>query len=159
MAKAKNPIPEGYHSVTPYLTVKGAAKAIEWYVSALGAKELYRMDGPHGSIVHAELQIGDSRIMLADEHPEMGARSPASVGGTPVGLMLYVPDVDAVFERAVKTGATSERPIADQFYGDRTGSIVDPFGHKWTIATHVEDVSPDEMERRYGEMMAKMGQP
>ncbi|WP_053231418.1 VOC family protein [Sandaracinus amylolyticus] len=156
--KAKSAIPEGYHSVTPYLIVKGAAKAIEWYARALGANELYRMDGPGGSIVHAEIQIGDSRVMLADESPEMGATAPGSLGGTPVGLMLYVTDVDAVFARAVKEGAKQERPVADQFYGDRMGSMVDPFGHKWTIGTHVEDVSPEEMEARHREFMAKMGQ-
>lgn len=142
------PIPEGYHAVTPYLIVKDAARAIAFYQKAFGAKELFRMARPDGKVEHAELQIGDSRIMLADESPELGARSPQSIGGTPVTIHLYVDDVDAVARRAVDAGAQLMRPIADQFYGDRNGSVADPFGHMWWISTHKEDVTPDEMKRR-----------
>jgi PhnB protein len=134
--------------VTPYLIVKGAANAIDFYKKALGATELMRFAGPGGTIGHAEIKIGDSPIMLADEHPQMGYRSPASLGGTPVSIMLYVDDVDKVVDGAVKAGAKLERAVADQFYGDRNGTIHDPFGHVWTIATHKEDVSQEEMERR-----------
>jgi PhnB protein len=140
--------PDGYHSVTPYLIVRGGAKAIEFYRNAFGADELFRMESPGGGIGHAELQIGDSRVMLADEHPEVGAKSPASVGGSAVHLMIYVDDCDAVFNRAIAAGATETRPLRDEFYGDRTGNLVDPFGHCWTIATHKEDVPPEELERR-----------
>ncbi|HZP31829.1 MAG TPA: VOC family protein [Candidatus Acidoferrales bacterium] len=142
------PIPEGYHSITPYLIVTGAASAIEFYKHAFGARELMRIPHPDGRIGHAELQMGDSRIMLADEFPEIGARSPMSLGGTPVSILLYVEDVDAITTRAVAAGAKMLRPIKDQFYGDRTGTLSDPFGHQWTIATHKEDVSPDEMKKR-----------
>lgn len=154
-SKAKSAIPSGYHSVTPYLIVRGAAKAIDWYREAFRAEEMFRMDGPGGTITHAEIKIGDSVLMLADEHPDVGARGPQSIGGTPVGLMIYMADCDAVFARATKAGATVERPLADHFYGDRSGSIVDPFGHKWTIATHVEDVSPEEMAQRHEEWVAQ----
>ena len=147
MAKVK-PIPEGYHAVTPYLIVKGAASAIAFYEQAFGAKELYRLAEPDGRVAHAELQIGDSRVMLADENPQMGARGPQSIGGTPVSLSLYVEDVDATVARAVKAGAKLIRPVADQFYGDRTGGVTDPFGHAWFVMTHVEDVPPDEISRR-----------
>ncbi|MBN1205907.1 MAG: VOC family protein [Myxococcaceae bacterium] len=150
MAKA---IPEGYHTVTPYLIVKGAARALEFYKKAFNAKELGRMEGPGGTIGHAEFQIGDSRIMIADESPDMGARSPETVGGSPVGLCLYVEDVDALFKQAVSAGAKEERPVKDQFYGDRSGTVRDPFGHQWTIATHKEDVPPEEMKRRMDAMM------
>jgi PhnB protein len=140
-------IPEGYHTVTPYIIIDGAAEAIEFYKKGLGAKELMRIE--HGGKVgHAEIQIGDSRIMLADEFPEMGARSPKSLGGTPMGLCLYVENADAVVEQAVAAGAKVERPVQNQFYGDRSGTVIDPFGHKWTISTHVEDVSPEELQRR-----------
>ena len=142
------PVPDGYHSVTPYLVVKGAARAIDFYVRAFGAVELMRMPAPGGRIGHAELRIGDSPVMLADENPEVGARSPETVGGSPVGLMLYVPDVDATVERAVAAGAHLTRPVANQFYGDRSGGVTDPFGHVWFVATHVEDVPPEELERR-----------
>jgi PhnB protein len=142
------PIPEGYHSVTPYLIVTGAASAIEFYKHAFGAKELMRIPHPDGRVGHAELQIGDSRIMLADEFPEMGARSPMTLGGTPVGIQLYVDDVDAVTTRALAAGAKTLRPVKDQFYGDRSGTLSDPFGHQWTISTHKEDVSLEEMQRR-----------
>jgi PhnB protein len=145
-------IPQGYHTATPYLIVKGAARAIDFYKQAFGATELMRFPGPGGSIGHAEIRIGDSPIMLADEAPQMGYRSPTSIGGTPVSLMLYVEDVDKVADRAVKAGAKLERAVADQFYGDRNGTIHDPFGHVWTIATHKEDVSPEEMQRRAAAM-------
>lgn len=147
-----NPIPAGYHTLTPYLIVKGAAKAIEFYKKALGAEELFRMDMGGGMIGHAELMLGTSRIMLADEYPDMGAVGPHTVGGSPVSLMMYVKDVDAVAATAVKEGMKVIRPIANQFYGDRSGSFEDPFGHKWNISTHVEDVSPEEMDRRMAQM-------
>jgi PhnB protein len=150
-----SPIPKGFHSVTPYLIVKGAAQAIDYYKKVFGATELFRMDGPGGKVGHAELQIGDSRIMLADENPSMGQgyTSASSLGATPVSLYLYVPDVDRVVERAVAAGAKTLRPVEDQFYGDRSGQIQDPFGHLWGIATHVEDVSPAEMEERAKKVM------
>ncbi|HEX5271195.1 MAG TPA: VOC family protein [Gemmataceae bacterium] len=150
---AVNPIPDGYHAVTPYLIVKGAAQAIEFYKKAFGAVELFRFPGPDGRVGHAEIQLGDSRVMLADEHPQMGAVSPQTVGGTPVGLCLYVADVDAVAKQAVAAGAEVVRPVQDQFYGDRSGTFADPFGHKWTVATHKEDVTPQEMQRRMNELM------
>jgi PhnB protein len=139
--------PEGYHSVTPYLIIGGAAKAIEFYKKALGATEVMRLDHG-GKIGHAEIKLGDSHVMLADEFPEMGNRGPQSLGGTTVGLCVYVPNVDAVFKQAVDAGAKVERPVQDQFYGDRSGTIIDPFGHKWTIATHIEDVPPEEIGKR-----------
>lgn len=147
-------IPDGYHSVTPYLIVKGAADAIEFYRRAFGAVELFRMAKPDGKVGHAELRIGDSVIMLADEHPDMGYRSPSSLGGSSVSIMLYLEDVDAVFARALEAGARAQRGVADQFYGDRNGILEDPFGHVWTVATHVEDVPPEEIERRVAAMMA-----
>src|SRR5688500_4151320 len=137
------PIPAGYHTVTPYLVVRGCARALEFYKRAFGATELFRMESPSGKIGHAEMRIGDSVVMLADEHPEMGALSPESVGGSPVGLHVYVDDVDGVAGEATKAGATVERAVQNQFYGDRSGTFLDPFGHRWTIATHVEDVSPE----------------
>jgi PhnB protein len=145
---AVNPIPEGYPAVIPYLIVDGAAAAIDFYREVLGAKERTRMPGEGGKIGHAELQIGDSVVMLADPHPEWGARAPGEVGGTPVGIMVYVEDVDATFARALAAGAIVHSPVEDQFYGDRSGQFVDPFGHWWTVSTHVEDVDPDEMARR-----------
>jgi PhnB protein len=151
--KATNPIPKGYHSITPYLICKGAASAIDWYKKALGAEELFRMPGPDGTLGHAEIKLGDSVVMLADEFPQMGAKSPATIGGTPVSLMLYVKDSDAVFKNAVAAGAKVKGELKDQFYGDRSGMIEDPYGHIWTISTHVEDVSPDEMARRSAEAM------
>ncbi|HET6437689.1 MAG TPA: VOC family protein [Anaeromyxobacter sp.] len=147
------PIPDGYHAVTPYLICRGAQQAIEFYTRAFQAKELYRMPGPDGKIMHAEIQVGDSRVMLADETPDF--RSPQTVGGTSVSIMLYVNDVDATFRRAIDSGATVLRDVKNQFYGDRTGTLADPFGHVWTIGTHVEDVSPAEMKRR----MAEQGHP
>jgi PhnB protein len=149
-----SPIPAGYHTVTPYLIVKGGAAALEFYTKAFGAQELFRMPGPDGVLAHAEMQIGDSRIMLADEFPNMGHRGPQSLGGTSVSLLLYVEDVDARFRQAIAAGAKELKPVENQFYGDRSGTLTDPFGHVWTIATHVEDVSPEEMDRR---MKAKFG--
>lgn len=148
------PIPDGYHTVTPYLIVSGAAQAIDFYVRAFGATELMRLPDGKGRISHAEIRIGDSMIMLADEHPEMGYRGPRTLGGTSVSILLYMADVDAVFERAIKAGGKSQRPVADQFYGDRMGTLEDPFGHVWTIGTHVEDVSEEEMKRRMAEARA-----
>lgn len=143
-------VPKGYNSITPYLVIKGASQAIEYYKKVFGATELFRMDGPKGTVGHAELQIGDSRIMLADENPNMGQghASPSSIGASPVSLYLYIPDVDRIFERAVSAGAKVIRPVEDQFYGDRSGFLQDPFGHLWGLATHVEDVAPEEMETR-----------
>jgi PhnB protein len=148
MTAAVKPIPEGYHSVTPYLIFKGASDAIEFYKNALGASEVMRLDDPSGRIHHAEIKIGDSRIMLADEHPELQAHSPKTIGGSPVSMHVYVADVDAAVERAVRAGAKLVRPVADQFYGDRTGGIEDPFGYRWFIATHKEDLTMDEIRRR-----------
>lgn len=145
---AVKPIPEGYHTLTPYLIVKGAAAALEFYARALGAQELVRMADPSGKVGHAEMKIGDSPFMLADEFPEMGALAPPAGGGHSVSFLVYVPDVDAAFARALAAGAKAVRPVQDQFYGDRSGTLEDPFGHQWTLATHVEDVSPEEMERR-----------
>lgn len=147
-------IPDGYHSLTPYLIVKGAAKALDFYKQAFGAEELMRME-MGGQVGHAEIQIGDSRIMLADEHPEMNALAPQSAGSSGVGLCLYVENVDEVVARAVEAGANIERPLQDQFYGDRSATLVDPFNHRWTVATHIEDVSPEEMDRRMAAMQAQ----
>jgi len=147
-------IPDGYHTATPYLIIKGAAKALDFYKKAFGATELMRMQGPDGKVGHAEIKIGNSPIMLADEFPDMGYKSPLSLGGSPVSIMLYVENVDKTVERAVAEGAKITKPIQDQFYGDRNGSIHDPFGHVWTISTHVEDVSPEEMQRRAEAMHA-----
>jgi PhnB protein len=147
MASAK-PIPDGYHSVTPYLFVRSAASAIDFYKSAFAATETVRMAGPNGRIMHAELRIGDSIVMLADENPQTGMMSPQTIGGFSVGLHLYVENVDAVIQKAVDSGAKLLRPIKDQFYGDRSGSLLDPFGHMWSVSTHVEDVSPEEMRKR-----------
>ena len=149
------PIPEGYHHVTPYLFVKSAAKAIDFYKSVFAATEIMRMPGPDGRIMHAELRIGDSIIMLADENPKNGIMSPQTVGGFSVGLHAYAENVDAVIQKAVENGAKLLRPIQNQFYGDRSGTFLDPFGHMWSVATHVEDVSPEEMRRR---MASAMGQ-
>jgi PhnB protein len=145
---AVKPIPDGYHSVTPYLIIRAAAEAIEFYKTAFGAIELMRMPAPGGKIGHAEIKIGDSPIMLADEFPEMGYKSPQTLGGSPVSIMIYVEDVDVVFDQAVGAGAKVQRPVKDQFYGDRMGTLEDPFGHVWHVSTHKEDVSAEEMERR-----------
>jgi len=152
MATVK-PIPDGYPRVTPYLHVDGASKAIDFYRTVFGAKERMRMAGPDGRIGHAELEIGNSMIMVADEHPDMNVRGPKSVGGTPVTVLVYVDDVDRAFERALKAGAKELRPVENQFYGDRSGQFEDPFGHHWNVATHVEDVPPDEMAKRAAKMM------
>lgn len=142
------PIPEGYHAVTPYLIVRGGADAIDFYQKAFGAVELFRFPSPDGKIGHAEIKIGDSPIMLADEYPDMGYNGPHSMGGSPVSLMIYVEDVDAVFARAVEAGADIKEALQDKFYGDRMGTVTDPFGHVWHVATHKEDVSVEEMKRR-----------
>lgn len=147
------PIPDGYPQLSPYLCIDGAAAAIDFYATVFGAKERSRMPAPGGRVGHAELQLGDSLIMLSDEWPEMGNLSPKSVGGTPVTLSVYVDDVDDVFTRALQSGATEVRPVENQFYGDRMGLLEDPFGHRWSVATHVEDVSPEEMGRRAAEAM------
>jgi PhnB protein len=150
-----SPIPQGYHSITPYLVIKGAAQAIDYYKKVFAATEVVRMNAPDGKVGHAELQIGNSRFMLADENPSMGQgyTSAATIGGSPVSLYLYVPDVDKVVERAVAAGAKTLKPVQDQFYGDRSGFIQDPFGHLWGIATHVEDVSPEQMKERMKKVM------
>ena len=150
---AVEPIPEGYHTATPYLIVMGAAAAIDYYKKAFGATERMRHVAPGGKIGHAEIQIGDSVLMLADEYPDMQAFCPTTIGGTPVSIVLYVTDVDTVFNRALAGGATPIHPLQDKFYGDRTGTLRDPFGHLWTIATHKEDVSPEEMQRRAAAQM------
>ena len=150
---AVNAIPEGYHSVTPYLVVDGATAAIDWYKTALGAQEIMRM--PMGDrIGHAEIRIGDSVVMLSDEWPDMNLLGPKARGGVTASLMIYVPDVDAAFARAIQSGAIEERAVADQFYGDRSGTLIDPFGHRWMISTHIEDVTPEAMQDR----MAKMAE-
>jgi len=153
---AVKPIPEGYHTVTPYLTVNDGAKAIEFYKRAFGAQERSRMNGPQGKIGHAELKIGDSIIMLADEFPGAGCRSPQSAGGTTVNIFLYVNDVDSVYNQAVNAGAKPDMPVSDQFWCDRYGKVTDPFGHSWSLATHKEDVAPAEMQKRAQEAMSKM---
>ncbi|MET0660335.1 MAG: VOC family protein [Steroidobacteraceae bacterium] len=145
---APKPIPDGYHSVTPYLVIDGAADALEFYKRAFGATEQFRMPAPGGKIGHAEIKIGDSVIMLADEYPEMGARSPRALGGAAVSLMIYVERVDDVFKQALKAGAKELQPLENKFYGDRSGTLQDPFGHVWTISTHIEDVSTEEVRRR-----------
>jgi PhnB protein len=146
-------IPAGYHSVTPYLTFKDAGAAIDWYARAFGAIEEVRMRGPGGSVAHAEIAIGDSRVMLADENPTFGNKSAQSIGGSPVAFMLYLEDVDAAFAKAVQAGAKVVRTVQNQFYGDRSGTLEDPFGLQWTIGTHIEDVSPEEMKRRMQNMI------
>lgn len=149
---AVKPIPDGYHTVTPYLIIRGAARAIEFYQKAFAAEEQMRFGQPGGKIGHAEIKIGDSVIMLADEFPEMGFSGPETIGGSPVCILLYVKDVDAVAAQAVAAGAQVKRPVKDQFYGDRSGTFVDPFGHIWTIATHKEDVSEEELQKRMSAM-------
>jgi PhnB protein len=148
MADVK-PIPDGYHTVTPYLIMKDAAAAIEFYKKALGATEVMRLADESGKVMHAEIKVGDSVIMLADEFPDMGVVGPQTLGGTPVTLHLYVEDVDSFFQRAIDAGASVKRPVQDQFYGDRSGQFVDPFGHSWSVGTHKEDVTPEEMMKRF----------
>ncbi len=157
MANAKA-IPQGFHSVTPYLTLNDAARAIDFYKRAFGAQEVTRMDGPGGKVMHAEIRIGDSIIMLGDEMPGMGNKSPQSLGGTGSGVLLYVENVDSVYNQAISAGGTVESQPSDMFWGDRYGRLKDPFGHSWAIATHIEDVAPVEMQKRMQEMMAKMAQ-
>ncbi len=147
-------IPKGFHAITPYLAVKDANAAIEFYRHAFGAREIGRIAIPGGAVGHAELQVGDARIMLAEEMPAWGNKSPTTLGGSPVGIALYVVDVDATFERVLAAGATVIEPVKDQFYGDRSGTLLDPFGHKWHILTHIEDVSFDEMQRRCDAMFS-----
>jgi PhnB protein len=149
---AVKPIPDGYHTITNYLIVNDAKAAIEFYKQAFCATELFRLPMPDGRVGHAEIKIGDSIVMLADEFPEMDAKSPLAYGGTPVSMLIYVEDVNNAFSRAIAAGGKELRPLKDQFYGDRSGTLVDPFGHKWTIASHVEDVSPEEMNRRMASM-------
>ena len=150
------PIPDGYHTATPYLIVNDAAAAIDYYKRAFGATELMRLPRPDGKVAHAEIRIGDSTIMLADEAPQMGARSPKTIGGSPVSIMLYVENVNDRFPKAIAAGGKEIHPLKDQFYGDRSGTLEDPFGHTWTIGTHVEDVSPEEINKRIAAM--KKGQ-
>jgi len=156
MAKAKA-IPDGYHNITPYLVIKGASAAIDFYKQAFGAVEIMRMPQPDGRVGHAELKFGDSHVMLADEFPELDVVGPITLGNSPVGLLLYVDDVDKTVERAVALGAKIKKPVQDQFYGDRSGTLIDPFGHKWTLATHKEDVSDEELRRRAEAAHKKQG--
>ncbi len=153
-----NPIPRGYHTATPYLTVNDCARAIDFYKDAFGAQEIMRMDGPPGKIGHAEIKIGDSFLMLSDEMPGGGNRSPKSLGGTTASVFLYVNDVDSAYKKAVEAGATGDMPPTDMFWGDRFGKLTDPFGHTWAMATHKEDVAPEEMQKRMQQEMAKMRQ-
>jgi PhnB protein len=155
MASKVSPIPKGYHTISPNLVVSDADQAIDFYKKAFGAQELFRMNFPSGKVVHAELKIGDSMLMLADEMPGGKCRAPQSLGGSPVNIFLYVEEVDRVFKQAVDAGAKVEMPLADMFWGDRWGSLTDPFGHSWSLATHKEDVKPDELRRRGQEEMAK----
>lgn len=147
------PIPDGYHTVTPYLITHDSAAAIEFYKEAFGATEKMRLSGPEGKVMHAEIIIGDSHVMLADEFPDMDIRGPKTLGGTPASLLIYVENVDEVFAKALAAGAVEKRPLCDQFYGDRSGVVEDPFGHQWSIATHIEDLTQEELDRRFTEMM------
>ncbi len=149
--------PEAYHSVTPYLIVEGAAAAIEFYQTLFGATEVMRIPGPDGKLMHVEIQIGDSRVMLADPCPDMGAMAPPHFGGSPQFLMIYTEDADRMFDGAVAAGSEVVRPMMDQFYGDRSGTLKDPFGHQWTLATHIEDVSEEELAKRLEAMMQQPG--
>jgi PhnB protein len=152
VAQHVNPTPKGYHTITPYLMVKGAVEAIRFYTRVFHASEIMRIPGPEGKVMHAEIKIGDSTVMLADEMPNCEFKSPQSMGGSPVALLAYVDDVDACSARALAAGAKQIKPVENQFYGDRSGTLADPFGHIWTISTHVEDVSPEELQRRMAEM-------
>ncbi|MEA2696571.1 MAG: PhnB protein [Myxococcales bacterium] len=156
MATKVKAIPDGYHSVTPYLSIKGAKEALEFYKRAFGAEEIFKMEMPDGRLGHAEIQIGNSRLMLSDEMPEMAeaiTRSPKTLGGSTAGFSIYLENVDARFQQAIDAGATVMRPVTTQFYGDRSGTLQDPFGHLWTLSTHVEDISPDEMNARMAKLM------
>ncbi|HVH85615.1 MAG TPA: VOC family protein [Terriglobales bacterium] len=155
MSKRVKPVPDGYNTVTPYLTVRGAAAAIDFYKRAFGATELFRMPGPDGKIMHAEILIGDSHVMLADESARAEAKAPETLKGTSASIFLYFEDVDASFKRAVDAGATTTQPLQNMFWGDRFGKLTDPFGHKWMLASHVEDVSPAEMEERMAAAVAQ----
>jgi PhnB protein len=157
MAKTVKRVPEGYHTLTPHLVVHGAAQAIEFYKKAFGAKELRRSPGPGGKLMHAELQIGNSRLMLNDDFPEMGAVSPQALKGTPVTIHIYVEDADAMFQQAVKAGAKVLMDLADQFWGDRYGVVTDPFGHHWSIGSHIKDLTPEELQKAGAAAMAQMG--
>ena len=159
MAEKVNAIPDGYHSVTANLVIKGASKAIDWYKEALGAQELYRMPGPDGRLMHAEIKIGDSVIMLTDEMPEMGGKGPVTLGGTPVSLMIYCKDCDALFNRAVSAGASVRMPLEDAFWGDRWGMVTDPFGHVWSVATRKKNLSVPEMKLAMDAFMANYKRP
>lgn len=150
-------VPEGYHSITPYLIVNDAPKALAFYRDAFGATEVLRLEDPQGKIMHCEFRVGDSMIMMAEECPEMGALDPQTIGGTPVSLCLYVENVDETFQQALTAGATEKRGVQDQFYGDRSGTLEDPFGHTWTVATHKEDLTQDQIEQRFAEFMQKQG--
>ncbi len=155
ISTAVKPVPDGYHTVTPYLIINGAKKALEFYEKAFGAIAMFCMDQQGGKVGHAEMRIGDSIIMLADEYPDMGYRGPQALGGTPVSILLYVENVDQLFKRAIGAGGKELRPVQDQFYGDRSGTLADPFGHVWTIATHKEDLSPQEIDERAKKAMAQ----
>ncbi len=157
MPSRVKPIPDGHRTVTPYLAIKNAAKALEFYKRAFGAVESYTLMMPDGRVGHAEIRLGDSLIMLSDEFPEYGGKAPESLGGSPVSLHLYVEDVDAFVKRALDAGAKERKPVMDQFYGDRSGQLEDPFGHLWWVATHKEDVAPEEMQRRVQAMFAAKG--
>lgn len=159
MAEKVNPIPDGFHSVTANLVIKGASEAIAWYTKALGARELYRMPGPDGRLMHAEIKIGDSVIMLTDEMPEMGGKGPQMLGGTPVSLMIYCEDCDSLFNRAVGAGASVRTPLEDAFWGDRWGMVTDPFGHVWAIATRKKNLSVPEMKSAMDAFMASFKRP
>lgn len=152
MSPNVSPVPSGYHSVTPYLLIGGASAAIDFYIKAFGAAEILRLTAPDGRIGHAEIRIGDSRVMLADEHPEMDFLGPLSRGGTTVSMLIYVDDVDAVFARAIAAGATELRPLCDQFYGDRSGAVTDPWGHVWSLASRIEEITPEEIQNRFQEL-------
>ena len=156
MAPKVNPIPQGYHTITPSLVVQGGAKALEFYQKAFGAEETLRMPGPGGTIMHAEFRIGDSVLMLMDEMPDMGSKSPKALGGTSVGFYVYVENVDAAWKRAVDAGAKQVMPLQDMFWGDRTGCVEDPFGHKWNLATRKENLTPEEIKKRAGAFLAQM---
>jgi PhnB protein len=156
MAKKAAPVPKGYHTVTPSLFVSGAAKAIDFYKKALGAEELMRFPGPDGKIMHAEIKVGDSIVMLADEMPDMGGRGPKSIGGTPVSFFVYGENVDAAWKRAVDAGAKEIQPLADQFWGDRTGCLEDPFGHQWWLAQHLEDLTPEQIQKNAEAFFSQM---
>jgi len=158
MAQQVKAIPDGYHTITPGLTVRDGAKAVEFYKRAFGAQQVFRMDRPDGRLMHAELQIGTSRIMLGEEYPQQGCQSPESLKGTPVSFYLYVPDADAAFAQAIAAGAKAVKPVSDMFWGDRQGEVSDPFGHRWSVATHQEDLTPEQIGQRSQEFFASLPQ-